>query len=297
MEAFLKAKNVKYIMKLVLFGFFRNAIDGDVPHCPLKECEKYIYAPTLKHELEPDILTDDVINNTFSNVVNLKTYNYLDLLPTHLDYVERMQNNFGLPDFIGPKQKPHRTLSFFYNIRESLKLIDIEKLSDNEPIILARADSNINRICEETITKLLTSHDIICTGYRGSTGQKIIQPGLHPDLGSGRSVIDHVFILKKSAIECFIDLYQDLEDYLRRRWEPKNEKGRPVAPNTLPNDVLIRTIPESIFWYHFHVKGLSPIVDPTERVPKKRAVHYTIQKHKNKQQFLDDIIKQTNSMN
>lgn len=280
-------------MKLVLFGFFRNAIDGDVPHRPLKKCEKYIYAPTLKHELEPDILTDNVINNTFSNVVNLKTYNYLDLLPTHLDYVERMQNNFGLPDFIGPKQKPHRTLSFFYNIRESLKLIDIEKLSDNEPIILARADSNINHTCEETITKLLTNHDIICTGYRGGTGKFMPRPELP---GNGRSVIDHIFILKKSAIECFIDLYQDLEDYLRRRWEPKNEKGRCVDPNTLPNDVLISTIPETIFWYHFHVKGLNPIVDPSA-IPKERAVHYTIQHHKNKQQFLDDIIKQTNPMN
>ena len=275
-------------MKLVLFGFFRNAIDEIVPHAPLSKNEKYIFAPSLKHELESDTISVESIHTTFSNVEQAVVYDYNAIVPKHDTYVQKMEHDFGLPPFIGPKQKPHRTLSFFYNIRESLKLLPLDVLDDDEPVVLARADSNINHVCEQTITQLLESHDVICTGYRGGTNKFDPQPSLP---GGGKSVIDHVFVMKKAAINCFIDLYDDVEMYLRNRYLPKNPKGRCVNPKTLPDDVLISTIPETLFWYHFHMKGIKPIVDPTPH-PKLRAVHYTFQAHKNKQQFLNKIISQ-----
>jgi len=58
----------------------------------------------------------------------------------------------------------------------------------------------------------------------------------------------------------------------------------------ISDNILRVTIPETIFWYHFHVKEMKPIVDPTPR-PKDLAVHYTFCAHPDKQKFLNEITK------
>lgn len=275
-------------MKLVLFGFFRDALDiYDPLHHPFKGHEKYIYAPTLRHELKDSHASPDCIHNKLDNVKELCLYDYTTVAPQHEHVVNQMEQSFGLPPFIGPKQRPVRTLSFFYNIRESLKLLPLDQMQDDEPIVLSRADSNVFAIHRETIDDLLAENDIICTGFRGSTGSFEPQPELP---GEGRSVIDHVFIFKKNAVKCFIDLYDDVQSYLHDRYSLKNDRGVCVTPNMVPDNILKTTIPETIFWYHFHVKGLKPIVDPTPR-PKFRAIHYTFCAHQDKQKFLNEIIK------
>lgn len=278
-------------MKLVLFGFFRDALDiYDPLHGPLRHCEKYIYAPTLKHELKDSYVTSSCIHNKINNIKKLHLYDYTTVAPQHEHVIKQMEQSFGLPEFIGPKQLPVRTLSFFYNIRESLKLIPLGKMEDDEPIVLARADSNITRIHRETIDKLLVENDIICTEFRGTSGK--VQPKLP---GGGRSVVDHVFVFKKSAVKCFIDLYDDVQSYLYDRYSIKTDRGVCVKHDMIPSNNLRKTIPEAIFWYHFHVKGLKPIVDPTTQ-PKYLAIHYTFCSHKNKQHFLNEIV-QKNTQN
>jgi hypothetical protein len=269
-------------MKLVIFGFFRDVLDKDHVHGPIKHLDKYIYAPTLRHELEEEVITEEQVRQKFTNVKSIHLYDYNQKVKLHHDYVDKMKP--WLPEIIGPKQKPYRTLSFFYNMKESLKLLP-KNLPKDELIILARADSNITYLNGSNLQKAMKNHDILCTGFRGQTAQVAPSPNIP---GEGRSVIDHVFILKPSAIQCFIDLYEDMEDYLYKRYKnfvPKDKL------NSLPDDTIRITIPETIFWFHFHVKGMR-VYNQGWDTARNKSIHYHIQHHIDKPKFLHRIMTQ-----
>ena len=63
-------------MKLVIFGFFRDALDKDHVHGPIKHLDKYIYAPTLRHELEEEVITEEQVRQKFTNVKSIHLYDY-----------------------------------------------------------------------------------------------------------------------------------------------------------------------------------------------------------------------------
>lgn len=245
-------------MKLVLFGFFRNILKHKDLHLPLKNCEKYIFASEqdFEHSLDKQTPIRKVNQNQlfskYKNIKQINLYDY-DLKKKFFEKeVELMREEFPLPKLLYHPIRTERWLSLFYNVSQSMKLLYndcFKTLKNDELIVLARADSNITHINEEYIKQRFQKYNVFCTaGFRDppkygelkNNSSLLIKHKNVP--GNARQIVDNVFVLNKSSMKCFIDLYDNFKIYLKEKY---------LSPH--PNiPAMIHTSPEGIYWYHFN---------------------------------------------
>lgn len=194
------------------YGFLRDMIPHNVD---FNSIETFAFVPTQRYEDKEVKVTQDELNKRFGFNADVNAYEYDSKF-----YYEEVQK-LNIPKFNRSFQQPQRILSFFNNIRNSLKmLVDSPNKYDDETIIfLFRSDIGVKNYDVNLASKLLETSDVVVE-KRSSNG-----------------VRDMFFIFKLKNVEIFLSLYESYKKYVvnfNKKIEPK--------PN---NDV-----PESILTYH-----------------------------------------------
>ena len=204
------------VLNFIFYGFCREI--SHIKNIPIN-CNKYIMTPKQKYEDKIEHITYREIINIFKeNVINCNIWEYDKTI-----FSKKVIEDYpDIPTFNQYFQQPYRILSFFYHIKMSLKLINIDSLNDNSILIISRIDNSIKNINYLLINKTLSKYDIIVHDKSGEKG-----------------VYDHYFIFKKNSIDTFITLYDSYLKYCNDFY------------NNINKHELNSTRPEDILYYHF----------------------------------------------
>lgn len=204
-----------------IFGFSRNA-----PHhsISLDDFNKFFYMPSRKYEDkdEKTSLEELKVRYGCNNILGCELYDYKGAI------FQNEVKELGIPPIGMHFQQPARILSFFNHLRVVSQMCkQNESISDEDIIILLRADIKIKKINFNNINNKLKKNDI-CVWKKTRKG----------------GFADHYFCIKKNKIDVFIELYEMYKKYIKLFYDKQ-----------LPS--LKNTGPEFIFRYYFDELNLN----------------------------------------
>lgn len=214
-----KVEKIKTINKNNSITFCFHGFVRDYPpkyKIDIKKFNNYIYVPSTRNENNRIKITNDQIYNVYGNNSKIVIYDY-----DKYKFIKKSKK-LNIPKFNKYYQQSYRIFSFFNNLKESLLTLDINKITDDEIIILCRIDIGISVINYSKINELLRNNDIIIHRRAEDQGYD-----------------DKYFVFKKKSINVFLNLYDDYEKYLIDFYHNNNP------------DKLDSTRPEDIISLHF----------------------------------------------